>query len=373
MKKISKNEIKNLLRPAAGPCISIYIKGGNETKRTMDKKVLAIKLDKARGWLKEKYPEIHAENFLQPLRDWIQSNDASVYDGVACFYSDHFSGFMPTTESHATKIVLADSFHIRPILARIQAQDSFLAVAISKVGIDLFLGDDVSLQRVEHMAIPAHLKSWSHCAEILSETLSGGKLTPVASHRWGDVDRVGMSAFLEQFYKRLRAWQKTVSYPVILFAPDEMLALCRDLSGADIAGYFSTSEAQLKDQQYILTAGQAFVENNMEKKYKHAVGKFLGMHRIGLATSKLSKLIDLANKGSVQQLLVNRKKHLWKHDNPIHQTIKEPALVGLATDDDLIDDISEEVLRHGGEVLAGELEFHPNSSGMLAILKSAGS
>ena len=145
--------LQPLLGAGEGPKVSIYFpthRSGPET--TQDAGKLAKALDDAKEKLVETgLSRNAADTMLERARRtvdkdtfWQQSRD-----GLACFVGEETTRFVRLDGECPTLTVVADDFHLRPLLLAAARDGEFYVLSITRDNVSLFRGDSERLQEVE--------------------------------------------------------------------------------------------------------------------------------------------------------------------------------------------------------------------------------
>src|SRR5439155_25906107 len=113
-------------------------------------------LDGAEESLRRKYPAAQVQPLLAPLRD-LTDDDAfwtHRLDGLAVLASpttlDVFDLERPVPE----RVIVADSFHVKPLLRIVQSADRFHVLCLQREAVRLYEGNRDGLDPIEPSGIP---------------------------------------------------------------------------------------------------------------------------------------------------------------------------------------------------------------------------
>lgn len=145
--------LEPLLRAAEGPKVSIYFpthRAGPETVQDAGK--LAKALDEAKEKLVDTgMSRNRADKLLERARRtvereafWQQSRD-----GLACFVAPDMTRFVRLDGPCPTLTVVADDFHLRPLLLAAARDGEFYVLTITRDNVSLFRGNAERLEEVE--------------------------------------------------------------------------------------------------------------------------------------------------------------------------------------------------------------------------------
>lgn len=373
-----------LLGKRDAPCVSLYqpthrhhpdaeqdpIRFGNLTKEIEER-------------LLRQHPAREIASIMEPFRALADDRNFwnHALDGLAVLAAPgmfrHYRLQRPVKEL----VVVADSFHTKPLLRIVQSADRYQILALTRKDIRLFEGNrDV----VDEVALDARVPRTP--ADALGEEAiepTPGSVFP-ASRATG----VGRPAVMQGFGEKsdaqdseterfFRAADRAVlehhsqaeGLPLFLAALPEHQALFRRVShnaflmpdAIDVhPDSLGTDGLRERAWQvvgpYYLQRLQGLVERFNVAKARDA------------AEEDLARVAEAAAAGRIATLLVDADRHVWGHLDRASGRIRLRESGDPATDD-LIDDIGELVIGSGGEVVVVPAERMPASSGVAAIYR----
>jgi hypothetical protein len=121
MRRLELTELPHLVNArtaVSGPCVSIYLPG----RFARDSALAGRLVMRTRALLAHHYPAISAA-FVDGIEQFarLAATGGEAETGVALFKSERVEGFVPLVEPTTELAVVAESFHVRPLLPLIQA------------------------------------------------------------------------------------------------------------------------------------------------------------------------------------------------------------------------------------------------------------
>ncbi len=330
MKKIKPQDIFKVSTPGISTCLSIYVNHPSEIASQIEEveRVSAVDLD-----LKA------IENLLAPIKYLMSTKKWILNDKpLGIFVTQGFAGFTVLPFETKPISVVANSFHVKPLLRWMQNEKPFSVLHFEVDRAYLYLATASEIRLHDEILFVGQKSLSHHVANIESQVhakLSKLKLPLVLS---------GVQSMVNVY--------KTISRAKNIFSIksderiDTELADSLRIQSLEVLGeFFDRQESQLLQKYWT-----ARVKN--------------------LTTSNLNEIVNLALKGEVKSLYINEKLHIWGQIN--YRTGKftyHPRQLD-AQDEDILDDLAEIVLYHKGEVFVLPTEKMPESQAAAAILRS---
>ena len=330
--------------------------------------------------LRQKYPGREIESLVAPLhalagdpRFW-QRN----LDGLAALVAPGFCRVYRLQRPVAELAVVADSFHTKPLLRVLQSADRFQVLGVNRHEVRLFEGNRDRLDEIGLAAeVPRTLDAALDCEiERDRATRAYGSVKPGAMGRHGasDVKQGGIRTDTEQFFRVVdrsvfEHHSRSAGLPLLLAALPEHHHLFRAVSrnphllaaGMDIHPDDLTLD-ELRPRAW------ERVQPLYVQRLAAMVDRFRASQHSEQATDDLAKSAEAAVTGRVQTLLLEADREIPGRLDAIRGQITlgkldDPEL------DDLLDDVGEQVLAGGGEVIVVPAARMPTETGRAAIYR----
>jgi hypothetical protein len=382
MNHLSNDVLVDLLTRQEPPCLSLY----QPTHRShpadaQDVIRFGNLIKELESSLQQKYRNKDARALLAPFR--ALANNAEFWkhtlDGLAVFGgSERFDVFKlqrPVSEL----AIVADSYHLKPLLRILQSADRFQVLALSRDSVRLFEGNRDMLDEIELTAkVPRQLQDVlgegnAPHYQAVHNTAPGDGQGAAVRHGQGSKSDV-LDAGTEKFFRAVdrsihEHYSKPSGLPLLLAALPQHHALFRKISqnpllmeeAIDIStDVVSTDELRKRAWQTI--------EPDYAADLTRLGEQFRSNHAKGKSNDDLSDIAAAAIHGRVDTLLVEADRHIPGRMTPDTARISFDD-AGDPEVDDLLDDVAEVVMKTGGKVLVVPKSGMPTQSGLAAIYR----
>jgi hypothetical protein len=272
--------------------------------------------------------------------------------------------------------IVADSFHLKPLLRILQSADDYQLLGVSQEKISFFEGNRDALDEVELDPIvprsPAdvpggeakefHLSAWTSSPRSPGLRYSEGSKSDLVENDATRFFRAVDRAILERYSRPSRL-------PLLLAALPENQSLFRRISHNP----FLVSEP-INFYPGDLSP-DALCEQAWEVLQPHYLARLAGLTEIfgaakprGLSSDNLEQIARSAVAARVATLLVEADRKIPGRFDTITGEIQFEELAKPNVDD-VLDDIAELVLKNGGQVVVVPKERMPTDSGLAAIYR----
>lgn len=368
----------------AGPYISLYQPTHKQHPDNKQDPILFRNLVKQiEESLSARYPRESIISALAPFNELAANTDFwnHTSDGIAVFGADDFFGVMHMQRPTAQLAVVADSFHIKPLLRIFQSADRFHVLSINRQTARLFVGNR---DRLDEVVLAAEVPATASevIGEDLPEPVSRVRSTGGVAGTSGDsgiryshgAKNEVIDQQTERFFREVdRAitthYSKPSGLPLMLAALPEHHAMFRQVShnallldeGVDV-NPDPLSEDELRALSWKI------LEPIYLRRLAGLVDQFNAARNAQQASADMSDVAVAAVAGRVRVLLLEADRQI-----PGRIDVKTGAVQfgeqGDPLVDDMLDDLGEQVLRTGGEVIMVPAERMPVASGMAAIYR----
>lgn len=381
MRQYSLDDLKDLLGDFEPPCISLYQPTHRHHPYNQQDPIrfrnLLVSIERS---LAERYAQSDIATLLDPFRSI--ANDTGFWihrtDGLAILASpDRFRLFelqRPVEEL----AVVADSFHVKPLLRIVQSADRYQILCVSRQQAKLYEGNRDALDPVDLTGIPTTI------TEALGEELTEPHLT-VASYggagKGGKEMRHGQGSKkdeididIERFFRVidraiLEHHSRPANLPLLLAALPEYHAPFRSVSHNPLL-----VDGGIQGNPFAMTADELRAQawQILEPAYLGRLARFV--EAFGVAQSRNQGALDVgqvaraAAEGRIATLLLEADRTIPGRYDVVTGEI-EMCDLSDPTVDDILDDIAEAVLRTKGEVILVPRERMPGTTGLAAIYR----
>ncbi len=385
MQALTVDELRSVIAHESAPCISIYMptrRGGSPEDRAK----FAGHVREAHKLLTAEYSHAQVDDLLAPVTAldepgfWEQQ-----LQGLALFRSSGFLAYyrLPLDLEHL--MVVADSFHVRPVLRFLQSNQRYFLLNLSLGRASFFKGSAMGLEPVNLSNMPQSLAESNgndhgvkveHHSGVRSSSAQSGHV-PVY-HGQGKF----LSSQPEEIARYFRAIDKALweilrdeTAPLIVAATEQhhpqyaSISRYPHLLHEGVHGNFdNTPLPELHAKAWPVV--QSYIAEREDNVLEH-YGNSIKRRR---STDEINSVSAAAVQGRVRELLVVRDAHLWGRMDPTTGAVKLHSQDGKAGqqdahDDDIIDDIAEAVILRGGAVYSFEKNRMPTKSPLAAVLR----
>ncbi len=383
MEILNRELIKELLSVSCTPCLSLYMPTHRSHPENLQDLIrfqnLVKQLEKS---LLEQYSAIEVKKFIEP---YITLSDNSelwnhTLDGLVVFSTIELFKVISLPVPVDELVVVADSFHTKPLRQYTQSIDRYHVLCLSLHEIRLFEGNRHSLVKVElHSDIPKTI------TEALGDELTekhstvasyggvGGESSDMHHGHGGKKDEVGKDA--EKFFRQIASaiydnYSNPTGFPLILAALPEHHNLFHKVSKNPflLPNDISVNPESISLDKLTEMAWEV-IEPYYLKNLKNLTDKYEQAKANNLGSDNIKEVAEAAEAGRVEILLIEAERVIAKRlRNKNTGTFKradstQPIL------DDLLDDIGELVTRMGGKVLMIPAEMMTAKTGLAAVYR----
>jgi hypothetical protein len=313
---------------------------------------------------------------VRPISELAESGDwGPPRDGLAVFRSPDFLAHHSLPASLPERAVVAETFHVRPLLRFLQRNQRYFVLALSQKQVRLYEGTPFSLSPVELPGLPSSLHEAlgsEHDKAFLNVRTAGRGSGAAIYHGQGDAEEAREEDLLRYFrmidaavWRLLRKEQA----PLFLAGVARYIPLFRELSRypavADrgIDGNVDGVDAgELRERAWPL------VDELFRARREQALEEFDLARGRGLAELDMPAIGRHAVHGRVRRLLLGEGRHTWGlfdfETGSIDIGAEEEGL-----GDDVLDDLAQAVLVRDGEVLTLPADEMPDGTAAAAVLR----
>ena len=365
-----------VLRNPEPPCLSLYQPTHRHHPDNQQDPIRFRNLLKAlEQSLRESYPAQDARALLRQFEDLAQ--DRAFWNctlgGLAVLAAPGVFHVYNLPRSVPELAVVADSFHIKPLIRFVQSADRYHVLGVSRQKISFFEGNRDALEEVDlDPAVPRipseaprgeakefHLSAWASSAGSPGVHYSEGSKSNIEDNAATRFLRAVDRAILEHYSRPVRL-------PLILAALPDNQSFFRAISrnpfllpdGVDMHPD-AMSRNDLRERAW----------RRMESQYRARLAGLIEMFAAArskeLGDDDVERVAASAAAARVGTLLTEADRHIPGRINP------ETGEVSLGGDavDDVLDDLAELVLKNGGQVVIVPNEHMPTQTGVAAIYR----
>ena len=323
--------------------------------------------------LRQKYSTRDVRPLLEPFQKL--TNDRNFWnhtlDGLAVLGAPDLFRVYRLQRPVPELAIVADSFHIKPLLRILQSADGYHVLGLSRQKLTLFEGNRDALDEVElPPAVPqtigdvAGLDPKERHREVWTTEVRGGQ-----DSKSDIVDNDTERFFRAVDRAILEHYSRPAKLPLMLAALPEHHSFFHRISrnpflmaeGIDTYPDALTAEALRQRAWQVM-------EPHYLDRLAGLVEMFEAARTHELGDDDLEKVARSAVMGRVSTLLIDADRHVPGRMDATTGEIEFDDLAHQETDD-LLDDLGELVLRNGGDVVIVPVERMPTRTGIAAIYR----
>jgi len=378
---LTLESLRLLASHRTAPCVSLYMpthrhhRGGSEDR--IRYKNLLVKTEKLlcgalpQSKVRERMSQLER---LSTDEFWTRQ-----LDGLAVFADGNGTADVKDfrlPSSVPELVVVAESFHLRPLLRHLQASSRYFLLRLSQNQAELLSGDANGLEPVEVPGLPSSLED--ALGELVVEGHVNVRSNPGAErgafyHGHG----MGKAPPPEDLLRYFRAVDAALwgelreqKEPLVLAAPVNCHTPYRSVSRYPHLleeGLAGNHERTANDELHRLA--WPLVRQHIGARLDRVLSTYQRWVSARRAIDGLEDVARCAVQGRVLDLLVAEGAHLWGLLDNQSGAVTLNERQTDHRDDDVLDDLAEAVLLRGGDVFAVPRERMPSASAVAALLR----
>jgi hypothetical protein len=381
MDSLANDYAAGLLNSHEPPCLSIYQPTHRHRPDNAQDPIRFGNLVKSlEESLRQKFTSREVQPLLKPFLDLAENREFWMYtlDGLAVLAAPDFFRVYRLQRPVIELAVVADSFHVKPLLRILQSADRYQVLGLDRQKIKLFEGNRDALDEIELApGVPSTIK------EALGDELTEPHMTvasygmgtggPAMRHSHGSKkDELNKDA--ERFFRAadravLQHHSKPSGLPLILAALTEYHSLFRQVSQNPLLlpeGIETDPSALSIDT--LRERAWRVVEPRYLTRLAGFIEEFGAAASKGLGAEDPSLAAQAAVSGRVATLLIEADRHIPGRIDYASGRI-EPGDLAHPEVGDILDDLGELALKKGGQVVIVPAERMPTQTGVAAIFR----
>jgi release factor family 7 len=389
MDLLNRTDLQELIEQTGEWCISLYMPvhpiGSEQQQNPIRLKNLLTRLKKDLSESGMRRPGIEA--LVQPAEQLLLDPDFWQHqsEGLAVFLSNNFSRTYRLPAKLEELLIIANNFHIKPLLPLLSTEGKFYILAINLNGIRLFLATKDTINEIELTGMRTSMEEalWMDEPEKHLDLHSTGSSTgkgraggrPAIFHGQGvgEDDKTNILRFFHYFDQDLSALLEDKSTLIIPAGVDYLLPLYREattynnLLEKELIG--APEKLPLKE---LHKRAWQIIEPIFRGRQQQAIQQFeeLNGQQSDLAASDLDIVVKAASFGQVGTLFVPLGIQKWgRYDPENNKVLQEPE--PRPENEDLLDFAAIHTILNSGQVYAVQSEELPGNGELAAILRYA--
>ncbi len=382
MRQLTSDHLTALLAVQEPPCISLYQPTHRHRPDNQQDPIRYRNLlREMETSLRQRYPARDVRDLLEKFRALSHDGDFWNHrtDGLAILSSAGRFEVFDLQRPVKELLVVADSFHVKPLLRVLQSADRFQLLCLSRHEAKLYEGGRDALDPVELTDVPATITEalGDELTEphqtVASYGMGAGKGGKAMHHgHGGKRDEVDLDT--ERFFRAvdrgvLDHHSRPSGLPLMLAALPEHHTAFRDVSHNP----FLTQDGLEVDPEALdLDELRVQAWQKVEPLYQSRLTKLIEEYQVSLtrqlASDDVAQVARATTEGRVAVLLLESDREIPGRLDTATGRI-EPGDLAHPDVDDVLDDLAEAVLRMRGEVIVVPAERMPAATGLAATYR----
>ena len=327
-------------------------------------------------------PEV--EKLMRPAEEllWRDNFWRHQGDGLAIFLSSDFSMIYRLPAEFEELLVIANNFHIKPLLPLLGRVGKFYILALSLNNIRLFQGTPDTVSEIalnfpnsmdEALWMDDPEKQLNLHSSSMSRNEAKGGAAVFHGHDPADDQKNNILRFFQAVNEGINALIENKTTPMILSGVDYILPIYREASTyQNILEDGIIGNPDRENLQELHQQAWNIVRPIFEESQKKAFEKYqqLSGQQSAQATNNLSTAVKAARFGQVETLFVPLGVQIWgRYDETNNKVIVDSK--PSPENEDLLDFAAAETMLNSGQVFAVPREQLPGEGDLAAILRYA--
>jgi len=381
---LNPTDLKSLIAQQGKWCVSLYIPT-HRVGREQQQDPIRLKnlLAEAEAKLLAnglRRPEV--QKLMRPAEELLWNDDFWRHqsDGLVIFLSSGFSVIYRLPTEFEELLIVANNFHIKPLIPLLGRAGKFYILAISLNNVRLFEATPDTINEIKlNFATSMDKALWMdeperylnlHSGSVSTSKAKGG-VAAYYGQGIGEEEKTNILRFFHLVNQGLSALIEDKTPPMVLAGVDYLLPIYREAS---------TYQNLLKDSivgnpdrenlKELHEEAWKIVKPIFEESEKKAFEKFeqLNGQQSPLATNDLTKAVKAAKFGQVETLFVPLGEQIWgRYDADNNKVILETQ--PGPKNEDLLDFAAAETILNSGQVFAVPREQLPTDGDLAATLR----
>jgi hypothetical protein len=383
---LNPTDLKSLIAEQGKWCVSLYMPthrmGREQQQDPIRLKNLLAEAETKLLANGIRRPEV--EKLMEPAEQllWNRGFWQHQGDGLAVFLSNDFSKVYRLPASFEQLLVIANNFHIKPLLPLMGRAGTFYILALSLNNVRLFQATPDTLSEIG-LDFPTSLKEalWTdepekylnlHSASISTNEGKGGAAV-FHGHSVSDEEKTNILRFFQSVNQGLSTLIETKTIPMVLAGVDYLLPIYREASSyQNILKDSVVGNPDREDLRKLHREAWNIARPLFEESQKKAFEKFQQLYgqQSELASTDLETAVKAARFGQVETLFIALGRQIWGRYDAENNRVSRAAEPG-AEHEDLLDLAAAETILNSGEVFAVPPEQMPGDGELAVVLRYA--
>jgi hypothetical protein len=384
MDPFSLEELTKLMNSHGEPCVSIYMPAHRIPDEARQDPIRFKNLLKEaeERLIRTGLREAEGRKFLEPLRK-LQEDSAfwqSQADGLAIFLSPDLFHHLRLPARFDELVVVADRFHVKPLIPLFAQDRSFWILALSQNEIRLFEADRFHAWETELETVPGSLGEAlkydqpESQLQFHTKTPGGGALgkRPAIFHGHGvgiDESKDNLRRYFLQIERGLQEVLRVERAPLVLAGVEYLLAIYREVNTYQhLLPEGVTGNPEGLGPEELHARAWEIVEPRFLKEREEVISQYRQLAGTGRTSGEIREILPAAFQGRVDKLLVAVGIQVWGNFDSHSKEVRLSGEPGAGSQD-LLDLAAVQTLLKGGKVFVVEPGEVPGESPIVALYR----
>lgn len=380
MNALSQDELKTLMEKHQGWCISLFMptfRAGAESQqnqirfrnllRSAEEKLLTA------GLRSQEIKELlePAQALPGNVLFWRRQSD-----GLALFLCADLFRYFCLPEAFQELIVVANHFHISPLLPALNSDKRFYILALSQKDVRLLEGTRQNVREIDLETVPKSLEEALQYDEIEKQvrfragSVSGGSMAMVSGHGGVAEDtKDNLLKYFRMIDRGLRDLLKDERAPLILAGVEYLFPIYREVNTFPHLieeGIPGNPKGASSDSHY--RAALKIVTPFFQKAENDAIAQYRQSSGTGLTSADIREIVPDASHGRIGMLFIAAGSRNWgvfHRESGVVELHQKPE----ADDEDLLEIAAIQTYLNGGSVFILPPEKMPAPKDAVAVFR----
>ena len=377
MNVLPREELKTLMMKQEGNCVTLYMpthRGAAEGQQN------PIRLKNLLRQAEEKLQAsgvrtADIEKFMEPAQALVKNTPLwkQQGEGLALFLSSKNFKHYRLPVDVPELVVVADRFHIKPLLSLYSSDGQFYVLALSQKDVRFLEGSRFSVSEMALEGVPKSIMDAMKYDYLEKQRLNrpsrSGSSQARGSIEWTAYTKEDTLRFFQQIDRGLHAILKDKKAPLVFAGVDYLFPIYREINSyPHLVDRAITGNPEGLSVEELQKQAWAIVEPYFQKKQDDARAQYRQSVGTGLASNNIKEIVPAAHHGRVGILFATVGTQQWGSFRPDtgEVILREKSATG---DEDLVDFAMIQTLLNAGTVYTMKKEEMPEMEPLAAVFR----
>jgi hypothetical protein len=377
MRRLTSEDLNGLLTDPQPPCVSLYQPTHRRFPENQQDRIRYRNLLKSlEASLREKYPRREVRPLVERFEELARADDFWNHrtEGLVILSTPERFQLFDLQRPVKELLVVADSFHVKPILRNLQAADRFQILCLSRQEAKLYEGNRDSLDPVDLTGIPATITEALGSELTEPHQVVRSLSSQISVHHGGGQKKDEVDNDIVRFFRIidraiLERHSRPSGLPLMLAALAEYHAPFREVSHNP---YLMAEGLAINPDALSLEELRIMAWEKIEPLYQKRLASLIDAFRTAQARQQgsddLVEVVRATLAGRTGVLLIEADRQIPGRIDAATGQI-EPGDLSHPGIDDVLDDLAETALRMKSEVVVVPGKLMPTTSGVAATYR----